>query len=155
MYQPPGAPVWTPTSPNWQMPAEALAGVRMRRIIAVIFDVLIVSFISVILWLGLGFLSFGALWLILPPLFPIVGFFYNGLMISGPGRGTVGMQFLDLEARLMTGSPVPFLNAAAHGVLFWFSWIAPIVFVVTLFSVHKRCLHDILSGVVMTRRWRA
>lgn len=151
-YEPPTAPVWPRTDGLWQIPAVALAGVRSRRIMAVCFDMLFVAFITAVIWLSLGFLSFGALWLILPPLLPIVGFFYNGLTLSGPRRATIGMGIMDLEARLMNGASVPFLNAAAHGVLFWFSWIAPVVFLVSLFSTNKRCLHDMLSGIVILRR---
>jgi uncharacterized RDD family membrane protein YckC len=142
--------VWPRTDGLWQIPAVALAGVRSRRIMAVCFDMLFVAFITAVIWLSLGFLSFGALWLILPPLQPIVGFFYNGLTLSGPRRATIGMGIMDLEARLMNGASV--LNAAAHGVLFWFSWIAPVVFLVSLFSTNKRCLHDMLSGIVILRR---
>ena len=50
------------------------------------------------------------------------------------------------------GAPVPFLNAAAHGVLFYLSWMFPLVFLVTLVDADKRFLHDILSGVWVLRR---
>jgi hypothetical protein len=75
-----------------RLPAAALAGVRSRRIFAVVLDLFIVSLLSCGIWLGLGFLSLGLLWFVLPPLFPIVAFFYNGLTISGRGRGTPGRR---------------------------------------------------------------
>jgi uncharacterized RDD family membrane protein YckC len=94
----------------------------------------------------------GLFWLFLPPLFPIVAFFYNGLTISGRGRGTPGMRAMDLEVRMTSGAPVPFLNAAAHAVLFYISWMFPPILLISLFSPEKRCLHDMLAGLVITRR---
>lgn len=135
-----------------RLPAAALAGVRTRRMAAIVIDLFIVGLLSLGLWLGLGFLSLGLLWFVLPPLFPIVAFFYNGLTISGRGRGTPGMRAMDLEVRMTSGAPVPFLNAAAHAVLFYISWMFPPILLISLFSPEKRCLHDMLAGLVITRR---
>lgn len=135
-----------------RLPAAALAGVRTRRMAAIVIDLFIVGLLSLGIWLGLGFLSLGLLWFVLPPLFPIVAFFYNGLTISGRGRGTPGMRAMDLEVRMTSGAPVPFLNAAAHAVLFYISWMFPPILLISLFSPEKRCLHDMLAGLVITRR---
>jgi uncharacterized RDD family membrane protein YckC len=135
-----------------RLPAAALAGVRTRRMAAIVIDLFIVALLSLGIWLGLGFLSLGLLWFVLPPLFPIVAFFYNGLTISGRGRGTPGMRAMDLEVRMTSGAPVPFLNAAAHAVLFYISWMFPPILLISLFSPEKRCLHDMLAGLVITRR---
>lgn len=135
-----------------RLPAAALAGVRTRRMAAIVIDLFIVGLLSLGIWLGLGFLSLGLLWFVLPPLFPIVAFFYNGLSISGRGRGTPGMRAMDLEVRMTSGAPVPFLNAAAHAVLFYISWMFPPILLISLFSPEKRCLHDMLAGLVITRR---
>jgi len=135
-----------------RLPAAALAGVRTRRMVAIVLDLFIVGLLSLGIWLGLGFLSLGLLWFVLPPLFPIVAFFYNGLTISGRGRGTPGMRAMDLEVRMTSGAPVPFLNAAAHAVLFYISWMFPPILLISLFSPEKRCLHDMLAGLVLTRR---
>ena len=135
-----------------RLPAAALAGVRTRRMAAIVIDLFVVGLLSMGLWLGLGFLSLGLLWFVMPPLFPIVAFFYNGLSISGRGRGTPGMRAMDLEVRMTSGAPVPFLNAAAHAVLFYISWMFPPILLISLFSPEKRCLHDMLAGLVITRR---
>ena len=135
-----------------RLPAAALAGVRTRRMVAIVLDLFIVGLLSLGIWLGLGFLSLGLLWFVLPPLFPIVAFFYNGLTNSGRGRGTPGMRAMDLEVRMTSGAPVPFLNAAAHAVLFYISWMFPPILLISLFSPEKRCLHDMLAGLVITRR---
>ena len=133
--------------------ADALAGVRSRRILAVCFDFAIVSVLVWLIWLASMILTFGLALFFLPPLFPIVAFFYNGLTVSGAKMGTPGMRAMDLEMRTYdTGARVPFVNAAVQAVLFYLSWCFPPVFLVSLVDGEKRCLHDILSDVIVVRR---
>jgi uncharacterized RDD family membrane protein YckC len=134
------------------LPPEALAGVRTRRIVAVCLDLILVSILSFAIWFALLVLSFGLTLLFLPPLFPFVAFFYNGLTISGWRMATPGMRGMDLEMRLTDGTRVPFINAAVHAVLFYVSWMFPPILLVSLLTSDKRCLHDILAGVIVTRR---
>lgn len=136
------------------LPASALSGVRTCRIVALMFDLILVSLLSFLLWLALAFLTFGLSHFLLPPLFPVVAFFYNGLTVSGHRMATPGMAAMDLEMRLVDGTRVPFLNAAVHAVLFYVSTMFPPVFLVSLVSANKRCLHDMLAGVIITRRFR-
>ncbi len=135
------------------LPASALAGVRRRRIFALLLDLILVSVLSFAIFFGLGLLTLGVAWLFLPPLFPIVAFFYNGLTISGSSMATPGMKAMDLEMRLTDGSRVPFIYASVHAVLFYLSLylFAPIL-LFSLFASDKRCLHDILAGVIVLRR---
>ena len=135
-----------------RLPDAALASVRRRRILAVAFDFVIVSILAFALWLVLLVVTLGMSLLILPPLFPFVAFFYNGLSVSGAKHGTPGMRMMDLEVRMTDGSRVPFINAAVHGVLFYVSWLFPPILLVSLLADDKRCLHDMLAGVIVTRR---
>ena len=133
--------------------ADALASVRSRRILAVCFDFVIVSVLVALLWTASVVLTLGFALFFLPPLWPIVAFFYNGLSVSGPKMATPGMRAMDLEMRMHdTGARVPFINAAVQAVLFYVSWFFPPVFLVSLVDSEKRCLHDILAGVVIVRR---
>lgn len=134
------------------LPAGLLAGVRTRRIMAVIFDLIITSILCFLLWIALFVLTFGLSVVLLPPLFPVVAFFYNGLTVSGYRMATPGMAAADLEMRLLDGTRVPFLNAAVHAVLFYVSTMFPPVFLVSLINANKRCLHDMIAGVIITRR---
>ena len=135
------------------LPVGTLEGVRRRRIGAVALDLVLVSIAAFGLWLALLVLTFGLSVLILPPLFPFVAFFYNGLTVSGPAMATPGMRLCGLELRMdATGARVPFLNAALHAVLFYFSWTVPPILLVSLIVRDKRCLHDMLSGVIVVRR---
>lgn len=141
-----------------QLPAAAFTGVRTRRIFAIVIDLVLITAIFLafaLVLLVLGLPTLGLSWFLIPPLYPVVAFLYNGLTISGWRMATPGMQMMDLEVRLTDGSPVPFINAAAHALLFYLSWVfTPFILVVSLFTPGKRCLHDMLAGVVVTRRAR-
>ena len=150
---------WTPFAPapiamgRAGLPVGALDGVRTRRIVAVCLDLIVVSILSTTLWIALMILTFGLSLVLLPPIFPFVAFFYNGLSVSGLRMATPGMRMTGIEMRLSgTGDRVPFIVAAIHAVLFYFSWMFPPVFLLPLVTADKRCLHDILSGVILVRR---
>jgi len=133
--------------------ADALSGVRTRRIVAVLLDLVLVSIIVALVWTALIVLTLGLALLFLPPLYPLIAFFYNGLTVSGARMATPGMRAMDLEMRLYdSGQRVPFVNAAVQAVLFYVSWFFPPIFIVSLIDSEKRCLHDILAGVVIVRR---
>jgi uncharacterized RDD family membrane protein YckC len=51
-----------------------------------------------------------------------------------------------------TGARVPFINAAAHALFFYLSWFLPPIFLVSLVDSEKRCVHDMLAGVIVIRR---
>jgi len=139
------------TSPGLR--TDALAGVRTRRVLAFCVDVVVVAMLTFAVWFVLGLLTLGVAWFILPPLFPILAFLYNGVSVSGRNMGTVGMRVFDLEVRMAEdGARVPFINAAAQALLYYVSWFFPPVFIVTLFDAEKRYLHDILAQVVFVRR---
>ena len=140
-------------TPTHTLRADALASVRSRRIIAVCFDLVIVSVLVALLWIASIVLTFGLALFFLPPLYPFVAFFYNGLTVSGPRMATPGMRVMDLEMRMHEdGQRTPFVNAAVQAVLFYVSWFFPPIFLVSLVDPEKRCLHDIIAGVVIVRR---
>ena len=136
------------------LPAAAFTGVRTRRMVAFCLDFTLVSILAVVLWIALVVVSFGLFLLVLPPLWPFVAFFYNGLTVSGPRMATPGMRLLDIEMRFPDGDPVTFVAAALHGVMLYLSWLFPPVFLVSLLTDGKRCLHDMLAGVIVVRRPR-
>jgi uncharacterized RDD family membrane protein YckC len=134
--------------------ADAFAGVRTRRIFAFCIDLFLVSILAMVLWIVLLVLTFGLSLFLLPPIYPLVAFFYNGLTVSGYRMATPGMRAMDLQMRMVdTGARVPFINAAAHALLFYLSWMAPPVFLVSLVDEEKRCVHDMLAGVIFVRRF--
>jgi len=141
------------TSPPSALRNDALSSVRTRRIFALLLDLVLVSILAAALWTVLLIVTFGLSWFFVPPLFPLVAFFYNGLTVSGAKMATPGMRAMNLEMRVHdTGARVPFINAAAHALFFYLTWFMPLLFVVSLLDGEKRCLHDILSGVIVVRR---
>ncbi len=134
------------------LPAAAFAGVRSRRFAAFCIDFTIVSIIAFLLSGVLLVVTFGLSLLALPSLWPIVAFFYNGSSVSGPRMATPGMRLFDIELRTVGGTCPSFLAAAVHGVMLYLSWMFPPVFLASLVTPDKRCLHDILAGLVAVRR---
>ena len=141
------------------LPARALEGVRTRRMIAILFDLILVTVlvgVSIVALAILGVLTFGLTWLLIPAviaLYPLIALLYNGLTVSGWRRATPGMHMMDLEMRLTDGGTVSFLHAAVHAVLFYLTWyvFAPLI-LVSLVAHNKRCLHDMLANVVVVRK---
>ena len=134
------------------LPRAAFSGVLTRRVCAFCLDFILVSMASAAIFFALAFATFGVSLFILPPIFPFVAFFYNGLTVSGPGMATPGMKAMDLEMRTTDGTRVSFLIAAAHAVLFYISTMFLPIFLVAFVTEGRRCLHDVLAGVVVTRR---
>ena len=133
--------------------SDSFAGVRTRRVIAICLDLVVVTIVATLIWFALLILTFGLSLFFLPPIFPLVAFFYNGLTVSGWRMATPGMRAMDLEMRMAeSGARVPFINAAAQALFFYVSWCVPLVFLVTLVDREKRFLHDMLAGVVVVRR---
>ena len=103
-------------TPTQSLRVDALAGVRIRRIVAVCFDLVIVSVLVALLWIASIILTLGLALFFLPPLFPFVAFFYNGLSVSGPKMATPGMRAMDLEMRMHdTGRARPLRQRRGSG----------------------------------------
>ncbi len=134
------------------LPAAALAGVRGRRIVAFVLDFVLVSVLAAGLATVLFIVTLGVSLVVLPSLWPFVAFFYNGLTVSGRSMATPGMRVMDLEMRAEDGAPVSFVAAGVHAVLLYISWMFVPVFLVSLVIPNKRCLHDIVAGILVVRR---
>jgi len=140
----------------WSQP-ELFRGVLMRRVIAFLIDLIVLSvpivlavlFIAVfgIVTLGLGWALF---WLVSPASI-IWALLYYGASIGGPHSATLGMRVMDLELRTWYGAPGYFLLGAMHAVLFWISVsvLSPLVLLVGLFNGRRRLLHDVVLGTVV------
>ena len=153
VQQPPTAPATWPA----RLPFAALSGVRTRRMMALGLDLIAITIlfgICFVIVLVLGIPTLGLAWFLIPVLYPAIALFYNGLSISGWHMATPGMRAMDLQMRHADGTRVSFITGAAHAVLFYVSWtlLTPLILLVSLISNDKRCLHDIVAGVVVTRR---
>jgi uncharacterized RDD family membrane protein YckC len=131
-------------------------GVVGKRVMAVVFDAVIILLLTALAYVAvavLGIFTLGLAWLLFGLVFPVVALGYNALTVGGPNGATVGMRLMGVRVRMWDGAPVSPLIAAFHALLFWFSLVifAPIL-LWALFDRQKRCLHDILAGVVVINR---
>jgi uncharacterized RDD family membrane protein YckC len=131
-------------------------GVLGKRFMAFLVDAVIVLLLLavaaiVVLILGVITLSLG--WFLFPLVFPVIGLGYNAVTIGGPNSATIGQRLMGLEVRMWFGGKVTPIVAAFHALLFWLSLTIffPIL-LWPLFDSRKRCLHDILAGVVVINR---
>jgi uncharacterized RDD family membrane protein YckC len=132
------------------------AGVIGKRTIAFIIDAVIIAILTVIAYIVvalLGVVTLGLAWLLFGLVFPAVGLGYNAITVGGPKSATIGQRMMGLEVRMWFGGKVSPLIAAFHALLFWFSLVifCPIL-LWAFFDSRKRCLHDILAGVVVINR---
>ncbi|HUW74138.1 MAG TPA: RDD family protein [Methyloceanibacter sp.] len=127
-----------------------------KRCVAFVIDAIIIGIlwaVAVIAVTILGVLTLGLAWLLFGLIFPAVGLGYNALTIGGPKSATVGQRMMGLTVPMWYGGKVTPLIAAFHALLFWFSLV--IFFPILLwafFDQRKRCLHDILAGVLVINR---
>lgn len=132
-------------------------GVRTRRIMAFLVDVVllgILTFLAAVLILFIGVLTLGLGWLLYFILWPVLALVYSAFTLGGPNSATPGMQVMGLEMRQTNGEKMTPVLAAVHSVLFYasVSVLTPFVLVVALISDRKRLLHDIVLGTVVVNR---
>jgi uncharacterized RDD family membrane protein YckC len=135
---------------------ELFDGVIFKRVIAFVIDAIIISLLTVAAYVVvalLGLVTLGLAWLLFGLVFPAVGLGYNAITIGGKNSATLGQRMMGLEVRMWFGGKVTPLIAAFHALLFWFSLVVfcPIL-LWALFDARKRCLHDILAGVLFINR---
>lgn len=139
-----------------QLHAERYDGLRTRRTVAFLIDVVVISFlmlVAVMVIAVLGLVTFGLGWFLFPLVWPLVAIAYETFTLGGPHGATPGMRVTGV--RMYThdgGDPYPLL-ALTHTVLFWLSVtvLTPLVLVVSLFSERKRLLHDMVLGALIVR----
>jgi uncharacterized RDD family membrane protein YckC len=130
-------------------------GVLSRRVFAWLLDALLIVLLVIGLWIALllfGMLTLG-LGLPLLGVLPFVPFCYHMLSLIGPMSATPGQAALDLVVRRNDdlGSPTA-LQALISTLLFYVTLATcGLLLLIALFTVHKRTLHDIASGLVVVR----
>jgi uncharacterized RDD family membrane protein YckC len=130
-------------------------GVMTRRVFAWFIDLLLLALILLGLWLvlllfgvltlGLGFGAMGLL--------PFVPFCYHVLFLAGPGNATPGQHMLGLVVRRNDdfGRPTA-LQAIISTIVFYLTLATSgLLLLVALITVRHRTLHDLVSGLVVTR----
>ncbi|MDJ0512113.1 MAG: RDD family protein [Methyloceanibacter sp.] len=135
---------------------QLFRAVIRKRCVAFLVDAVIIAALTVIAFVFvavLGVLTLGLGWLLFGMVFPIVALAYNAFTIGGPKSSTIGQRMMGLAVPMWYGGKVTPLIAAFHALLFWFS--LTLFFPILLwcfFDSRKRCLHDILAGVLVINR---
>lgn len=133
-----------------------LDGVRTRRVLAFIVDyaiVLALVLVAGIVVFFLGILTLGLGWLLYPVLGLIVALVYVGATMGGPNQATPGMSMFSIRIQRDDGSTVDGVTAIVHAIIFWVAHVTftPIMLVLSLFSPRKKLIQDMLLGTVIVR----
>jgi uncharacterized RDD family membrane protein YckC len=135
--------------------AAALSGVIGRRIAAFLLDGVLVGCICGTLWLACAGFSVVTLGLGAPlfRLMPAVPLLYNWVAVASPLSATPGQAMMGLVVRRDDDLGPPGALAALVWTIGFFVTMAlgAVLFVVALLTVHKRALHDMVSGLVIVR----
>lgn len=134
-------------------------GVRTRRIMAFLVDFVMVTLLSVpvfLLVLVLGLITLGLGWMLIGGIWPVVALIYIWNTLGGRNQATIGMNLMGIRLERLDGGPVDGMLAVVHSVLFWaFNVVlTPLVLLVSLFANRKRLLQDLLLGTVVVRSYR-
>lgn len=135
---------------------QLFSAVIRKRCVAFLIDAVIIAILTVlasVVVFVLGIMTLGLAWLLFGLIFPLVGLGYNAVTIGGPKASTIGQRMMGLTVPMWYGGKTTPLIAAFHALLFWFS--LTLFFPILLwcfFDQRKRCLHDILAGVVVINR---
>lgn len=129
-------------------------GVLSRRVFAWLIDLLLIGLILGALWFMLllfGLLTLG-LGFSLMAVLPFVPFCYHFLFVAG-SSATPGQQAMGLVVRRNEdlGPPLP-MQAFVYTLVFYVTLAATgLLLLIALFTIRKRTLHDIASGLVVVR----
>jgi uncharacterized RDD family membrane protein YckC len=133
-----------------------VSGALSRRVFAWLIDIALTAIFTTVLWVilllfgfaTLGF-GFGAM-----SILPFVPFLYNFLSLLSAASATPGQQIMGLTVRrdYDLGPPTA-LQAVLWTIGFYITMIPPfgVLLIVALFTIRKRALHDIVSGLVVVR----
>jgi uncharacterized RDD family membrane protein YckC len=131
------------------------AGVITRRVFAWVTDLMLIGCLIAALWvlcLAFGILTLGFGWPVFGVL-PFVPFGYHFLFLAGPLSATPGQGLLGLVVRRNEdlGRPTPLQALLSTGLYYATIATSGLLLLLALFTVNKRTLHDLLSGLVVVR----
>ncbi|TNM65444.1 RDD family protein [Aliirhizobium smilacinae] len=145
-------------NPTYTAPDDwrAYSGVLSRRVFAFILDYLIVLLLCIpaaVIVFFLGIITLGLGFMLYPALFVIVALLYFGMTLGGPSQASPGMRAMGITLMRMDGRRMDFMTAMVHTVLFWLinSVLTPLILLAGLFTSKSRLVHDMLLGTVVVR----
>jgi uncharacterized RDD family membrane protein YckC len=147
-------PTRSPTVYDAAANPDLYAGVLSRRVVAFVFDAILVILLMIpaaLVVFVLGIVTLGLAWFLYGGLFAIVALGYVALTLGGRSSATIGMRWSGIEMRAADGGPAYPLLAVLHALIFWFSCalLTPFVLLVGLFTARRQLLHDLILGTVV------
>lgn len=138
---------------------ENFDGIRMKRVLAYIVDVVCIFFLGVAastVAALLGVISFGLLSPLLVLALALVPLAYHTLTIGSHWNATVGMRLFDLEVRLNTSEHPDYIAALIHATIFYFTmaFTSFLILLVSIFNPRGRLLHDYLTNCTVYSKAR-
>ncbi|MBB3945841.1 putative RDD family membrane protein YckC [Rhizobium skierniewicense] len=135
---------------------RAYNGVLSRRAFAFILDYIIVALLCIpaaVIIFFLGVLTLGLGFMLFPAIFVIVAVLYFGMTLGSSAQATPGMRAAGIAMARTNGRRIDFLLATVHIALFWIinSVLTPFILLAGLFTERSRLLHDFLLGTVIVR----
>lgn len=135
---------------------RAYSGVLSRRVLAFVVDYMIVLLLCIpaaVVVFFLGIITLGLGFMLYPALFVIVALLYFGLTLGGPNQASPGMRMAGITVLRVDGRQMDFMTAMVHTVLFWLinSVLTPLILLAGLFIERSRLVHDLLLGTVVVR----
>jgi uncharacterized RDD family membrane protein YckC len=152
--------------PAWRAAHETAAlreevpvyGGFWRRLIGLTLDSLVLFFPLATFRVFLGLDMMGewkpdsTAWWIASWVEVVLCWLYGAWMISGPARGTLGMQVMDLQVTRLHGERVSFGRATARYLAQFLSALTLMVgYLMQVFTRRRQTLHDLVSGTVVVR----
>lgn len=143
---------------NGALAGRAFApGSLFLRMLGYVADLFVVGTLALVLTFALfvlGFLSFGASWLLIAPVCAAVPAIYSGLTLSSPAQATLGMRLFGLRLRTIEGDRIDFLTGAGHALLFYIfvTTMTPLILLIGLFRHDRALLHDLVLRVRLVSR---
>ena len=131
------------------------SGVLSRRIAAWGLDIVLLGLLMAGVYLAtafFGLLTFGLGWYLLPWV-SVIPFLYHWLTVASPLSATPGQSIMGLTVRRNQGLGRPDLIESAVWAVMYYLTLAVFcpLLLIALFTVRKRALHDIISGLVVVR----
>ena len=135
---------------------ELYDGIRFKRAVAFLIDVMLLAVAAVLWWTVGGLLTFVTFGLLKPLLIlgsVLLPFAYHTWFIGGEEAATPGMRVMKLRAVTTDGGRPSYLQAFVLTALFYFSVGATswLILLVSLFNPRGRCAHDFFAGLLVIR----
>lgn len=130
-------------------------GVPVKRLVAWLIDVLVVSILSFVAWGAITIVTLGLGIFLFVPIFFLTTFGYRTLTISA-NSATPGMQAMGIELRTRTAERLSLQMAALHTGMFMFLMASGIGWILTVVSIlvtrYNQGLPDLVLGTTAINR---